>query len=377
MPLGDIAALGTGFSSLAAQLQEAQGGSSTLTAFVPTDGKGNLLEASQLYQKADGSGLLGAYHSTTGNQIVGQASWQRVDVVQSSASAMNLSMAFMALALVTVNRKLDNLQGSLDSLMRYEELRDMAELRGKLKSLMSDTRNYVYNSDNELFRNGANDLAKDTRTLAEERITFLQTRIEDELAKVSRVHTSGAVRRLLTGDKGTTGIVDELGEYQLALRAYNYAYFILVVLQQNFAPDYLASVKAELHEHDVAYRKLYARCFDEASALCLSAADSVASGVLAGAAKGLGRALSKTPVGTHTSVDGMLVGAGDALERADNAASDKLLAELRVVAGTSTADYIASLEELEAAHNGPVIVLADAENLYLLPAEGCEETLAN
>ena len=364
LPMGDLAALGDEFGDYASELMElaeqaitaSQG---TVTAFVPVDSSGNVLDSSVLYQAKDGLGALGSYRDASGK--LAQARWQEVE---QAAQTIDPSTALLAAALVQINQKLDRLQESVDRLEQYEHHRDMARIRGDIRALMNDVKDYTYNSQSPMAKTNAHKSALEVRADAEARIVQLRAELDTLSAKMPLVHTrDDATRR-------AAAMAENLEEYRLALHAYDYAYFVVVALQENYDAAYLDSVENELRERDLAYRETYTRCYDAATRFSETAVDGMAGRGLARAASGLGRVIAATPVGDRTAIDETLEGAGGALLTFGAQEHDKIMAQLREEKDTDLRSYTQGLEQLGRLHNNPVILLADAQTVYLLPVEG-------
>ena len=272
-------------------------------------------------------------------------------------------MALMAVAVMALSQKLDWLQRSVDKLQRYMEVKDMAEVRGALKTLMSDAKNYPLKYDDELFVQGAHGTAKTTRRVAEKRIYQLQGLIDGEAKSLRRLHTRGDVADL------AESIESHLQEYLLALNAYNYATFVMVVLQGDFGEAYLASVRDEMREHDLGYRTLYTDCYDTIENASKSAADDKLFGGLAKATGGLSRLVAKTPVGDRTSIDEALASASVNLDLSNSKSHLDVMERLRVAKDTNVDAYLKSLGQLQAVNTGTVAFFVDRKALYVLPVE--------
>lgn len=352
LPLEEVSKLGAKFSSLAVKQN------SSLTYLQAVDSAGRTIPVTELAEASDGLGFRG-FIQDAGGKITEQAHFEQV------APVIDPSTALMAFALMSVNRKIDGVQKSVDKLARDFDLKQQADMRSALQELMNDARDYTFNSGNEHFRHKALQASRNTRELAGSRILYLGAQLERELAESQkRVHTRGAV------DKRTGEMANRLGEYQLSVQAYNAAGFFEVVLQESFEPEYLAEVKKRLRKVDAAYRNLYSRCYEALEEFEGSSVEARVSGVGVGAAKGLGGFVSKTPVGKHTGVDDALEDLGETWETKAEATRDALLGKLREVKSTGVAGYIRSIDELDAVHNQPVALLADKDNLYLLPIDG-------
>ena len=69
-------------------------------------------------------------------------------------------------------------------------------------------------------------------------------------------------------------IQDDFKDYQLSLYLFGFAYFLEVVLQENFNENYLESISAKIDLLDKQYQELYTNAFAELEARSKSSIQS-------------------------------------------------------------------------------------------------------
>lgn len=127
----NFAALGVAFSSLPENFR-------TVTQTVDVDGLYRCVfpdgVTGKLAAFKDGSGNLGTIMD--GNNIVGQAHWIKADSqVMTTTIPYNPTVLFMAMALMSIDKKLDKIQETQKEILRFLELDKESQIRGDLNTL--------------------------------------------------------------------------------------------------------------------------------------------------------------------------------------------------------------------------------------------------
>ena len=247
----EISTLGVAFSSLLETFR-------TVTQTVDADGLYRCVfpdgVTGKLAAFKDGSGNLGTIMD--GNNIVGQAHWIKADSqVMTTTIPYNPTVLFMAMALMSIDKKLDKIQETQKEILRFLELDKESQIRGDLNTLTEILNNYKYNWDNELYKKSKLDLVQHVKRTASGNIDFYQNKIIASSAKKKGIHVNKNAESLLVE-------LDNLFKnYQLSLYIYAFAYFLEVMLMGNFDKQYLDNVASEIEKRSIDYRTLYSDCY--------------------------------------------------------------------------------------------------------------------
>jgi hypothetical protein len=131
LPLGKLAAVGTAFEPIASAIQTALGGSGGSGLYwVNTSG-------GQMFSR--GGGYIGAIKAANGGVGGGQALINPI--------ALNPTMLFMAIALYSIDKKLDAIQETQKEILAFLEQKEKSNLKGDLIYLTDVLNNYKYNLD--------------------------------------------------------------------------------------------------------------------------------------------------------------------------------------------------------------------------------------
>lgn len=126
-----------------------------------------------------------------------------------------------------------------------------SNILANLNFLIDIHNNYKYNWNSEKYKVANHAKVLDIRQDSARQIDFYQEQIKKRLGKKSLIYSDQDIQKKL--DR----IQSEFKEYQLALYIYGFAYFLEVVLQENFDVAYLSAISAKIDGMSFDYRELY------------------------------------------------------------------------------------------------------------------------
>ncbi len=343
IPFEKISALGIAFEPLTAAFQSIfLGGGGNGIYFVNTRGLGELAKF------RNRPGFLSTIMKN--NTIAGQASLTPL--------ACNPTMLFMAISLMSIEKKLERIQETQKQIIEFLEQKEKAKLRGNLIFLTDVLNSYKHNWMNEKYKSSNHIKVLDIRQDAEQSILFYQERIGKQTKKQS----------FFFGDKNVTEklkkIQSEFKEYQLALYLYSFASFLEVMLLENFESAYLDSVVNKIDDYAYQYRELYNECYDQLEG---NAKTSFQSHLLSGLAtinKAAGEAIAKIPIVSNSQIDETLIEAGSRLENFGSRRTAETMEQLLDSEDSSVRPFIDNINIINVLYNQPMDLLFDKENVY-------------
>ncbi|HIS40155.1 MAG TPA: hypothetical protein IAC12_04845 [Candidatus Aphodovivens avistercoris] len=358
VPLDQIASLGTGFASIPERFRTItmQNSGTLMEAF---DKSGRQLNLSELQKFNNGSGSLGSLRDATGFH---QARLREAPGAPFTAP-INPATIAMAVALSQINQKLDTIQQTQQEMFDYLKQQDKAKLRADLQTLVDMMDGYRFNWENSTFRQNKHAKALDIRQDAEQSIIHLRAQIKTRLAEKSPIANRFEISRRLNE------VLDRLKEYQLSLYLYAFAAFAEVMMLGNFDEDYLKAIANKIEERSLQYRQVYTECYNIIESSSEKALDSTVLGGLSIAGKTLGGFIKNTPLGNLTPIDEALEGAGESIGSFNESQTEKLLEKLRLAKTPEVKAFSDSLASVNVIYNKPTRILADSENVYMLPLE--------
>lgn len=357
IPLDQIASFGTGFASIPEQFR-------TFTM----QNNGMLMEAFDNYGRQMSISELNTLHGSTDHigshpdplTHIGQARFREAPSTSFTAP-INPAAIAMAVALSQINQKLDAIQQTQQEMFDYLKQQDKAKLRSDLQTLVDMMDGYRFNWDNPTFRQNKHAKALDIRQDAEQSIIHLRVQIKTKLAEKSLIANRFEISQRLDE------VLDRLKEYQLSLYLYSFAAFAEVMMLENFDEDYLKAIAGKIEERSLQYRQMYTECYDVIESSSEKALDSAVLGGLAIAGKALGGFIKKTRIGDLTPIDEALEDAGESIGSFNESQTGNLLEKLRLAKTPEVKAFSDSLASINALYNKPTRLLADSENIYVLP----------
>lgn len=346
-PLATISSLGVAFQPLVSAIQSIAGtdaGGSGLY-FVDTAGK-------QMFQSSGGNSFIGSLKSTTGGVGGGQA--------QMIALPCDPTMLFMAIALMTVEKRFDDIQELQRDILDYLKAKEKSKILGDINVLIDVLDNYKYNWDSDKYKTNKHILVQDIKKDAEQSLLLCRSQIERLFAKKGLFHSDEEVTSKIKKLQGA------FKEYQQALYLYSFSAFLEVMLLENFDSQYLKSVIDRIEEYTFNYRELYTSCYNQLEGFSQGSVQSFLTKKLADVSKGAGGLIAKIPVVSKGPVDEALVSAGEKLEKVHTKKIQDTMNILVTSALKCSSLFVENIEEVNRIYNQPQEILFDAENIYFL-----------
>lgn len=362
LPFEQISALGVALGSLPEAFRKITTTFDVPTLLQPTTKEGMPLNPSILNKTE--SGLIGSYFDTE-NKLA-QARFQIVnpETIKSVATIpYDPTSLFIAAALSQINQKLDAIQDTVNEMFEYMKQKDKAELRGNIQVLESTLEAYRDNWNNDIWRNTAHTKVEDIKQESEKAIIHLRSQIRTKLAE------KGPIEIRINVDNRLNEILDRLKEYQLAVYTYSFASFLEPMLCENYSESNLTNIASKISDHGIEYRELYTNCYDAIETNAQESIDAVALNGVASALSGLGSLIKQTPIGQFTPIDEALEDAGKGVGGFNSEQTQALMEKLALAKAPNISPFRESIEAVNNLHNKPQQIIADKDNIYLLPLE--------
>ena len=345
LPLSNISALGATFEPITAAFQNVmQGGTISGLYRVTIPNGGHLAEFK------NGKGYLGAV--LKGNNAVGGGQAVLNPLV------FNPTMLVMAIALMDINKKLDNIQETQKEILEFLALKEKSKLKGNLNFLADVLNNYKYNWDNEKYKNNHHIKTLDIKQDAEQSIIFYQEQISKKIKKQSFIHSDKNVKDMLRK------IQSEFKDYQNALYLFSFSSFLEVMLLENFESAYLDRVTQKIESYSFQYRELYTKCFNQIDLYSKSSIDSHLINALASINKVAGDAIAKVPVISKSQIDETLVETSKRLGNFSSKKTKRTLEKFLDKQNSNVGPFIENIKTVNRIYNQPMELLFDQENIY-------------
>lgn len=349
IPLSRVTALGTGLQPLASAVQQVVSKGQAVSGYY----KVTIPAGTQLAQFKDGSGFLGTALDSSG--IAGQA---RLNPLMCDPTTL-----FVAAALANIDKKLDAIQETQQEMMAFLSQKEKSALRGNLDFLHDVYNNYKHNWNSEKYKTANHIKALDIRQSASQMIDFYREQIKARVGKQLFLHTDQDVKKQLER------VTEDFKEYQLALYLYGFAYFLEVLLQENFDAAYLEAIATKIDELSFQYRELYTEVYSQVEKYSKTSLQSRLFSGLSIANKAAGEAIAKIPVISKSQIDETLIGAGEKLGAYSDRRVKGTMHQLVEQQSGCVRPFIENITMINQMYNQPLSIVFNNETLYIAAGE--------
>ena len=345
IPLSRLTALGTGFEPVVTAIQQVTSHGQATSGFY----KVTIPKGTHLAQFKEKSGFLGTAVGEHG--IVGQA--------QLNPLLCDPTMLLVAAALANIDKKLDAIQEVQQEMLDFLTQKEKSALKADLNFLMDIQNNYKYNWNSEKYKAANHAKVLDIRQEAARQIDFYQEQIKKQLGKKALLHSDHDVQKMLEKVQG------EFKEYQLALYIYGFAYFLEVVLQENYEKAYLSAIAKRIDEMAFQYREFYSLAYSQIENLSKSSLQAHLFGGLSAINKGAGTAIAKIPGINKSQIDETLIEAGERIGAYKNRRVQTTMQQLLERQSSCVRPFIDNINAVNRLYNEPVTLIFNHDTLYL------------
>ena len=345
IPLSRLTALGTGFEPVVSAIQQVTSHGQATSGFY----KVTIPKGTHLAQFKEKSGFLGTAVGEHG--IVGQA--------QLNPLLCDPTTLLAAAALASIDKKLDAIQEVQQEMLDFLAQKEKSALKADLNFLMDIQNNYKYNWNSEKYKAANHAKVLDIRQEAARQIDFYQEQIKKQLGKKALLHSDHDVQKMLEKVQG------EFKEYQLALYIYGFAYFLEVVLQENYEKAYLSAIAKRIDEMAFQYREFYSLAYSQIENLSKSSLQAHLFGDLSAINKGAGTAIAKIPGINKSQIDETLIEAGERIGAYKNRRVQTTMQQLLERQSSCVRPFIDNINAVNRLYNEPVTLIFNHDTLYL------------
>ena len=340
IPLGEVAGLGGIFAELVPSLR-------TVVNSVTFDGLGYMPvnihpgEALKQFSKIEPNLYAGAFKDRTVGKSV-MAKFMKIGPQTVTAHAVmpiNPVMVGMAVMMVQINRKLDEIQKIQKEILSFLQEDKKAKIQGDLNMLIDILDKYKYNWENDQYRSNYHVKALDIKQSAEQNVIFYQKQIADKIRGLPRIYMNQTIRDLM--DK----IADNFHDY---------------------SEDYLTSVAQRVREYQDNYLDQVNKCCDYLAKISGNSVQMKVQGAAGKAGKALGNLISSSALLNKGPVDDWLIGNGELILQNKDDKIAKLVDEFATKQENGSEIFAESIENIGTASNETQAFMFDKEYLYLV-----------
>ena len=361
IPIADLAVLGAAIAPLTQSLQNLSsqlfgaGAQSTKILW-----EANLPEgATRMIQRKDGTGFIGA--AFNGNNLVGQTTFNPVEVSENSASAFSINPYTIAIAaaLLSINAKLNDIKQSQDNIMNFLEQKEKSALEGNLNFLSDILNNYKLNWNNEKYINSNHIKVLDIKQQSEQSISLFKKQVQSVIKEGALFHTTKKV------SKNINDLLARLDDYRLSVYMYAFSSYVDVLLLENFESKFLQRVVDKISGYALEYREIYSYVYAALERFAKRSVRSIVSRGAAGTTKVLGKAVKKIPKLRDTQIDENLLETSERIKELDADTNQKISRTITNCQKVDVSPFVDNINRIDYLCNSPLKILVSEDALYI------------
>ena len=151
----------------------------------------------------------------------------------------------------------------------------------------------------------------------------------------------------------------------MALYIYGFAYFLEVMLQENFEKAYLSAISKKIEEMSIQYRELYSQAYSQIEDMSKSSLQAHLFGGLSAINKGAGVAISKIPGIGKSQIDKTLLENSERIEAYKDRRIQTTMHQLLEKQSHCVRPFIDNINTVNRLYNEPVTLIFNRKTLYL------------
>ena len=368
IPLASLAAMGTAFAQLPESARTiVQSVTKTVatneTLFVGINQKG--IPGYLIENECGTVGNIMQVNAQGKHMIAGRMRFKAIDklpVNETTTTVMPIDPMLMvvAVALMTIEKKLDGIQKSVEEVLQFLKQEKQSKQRGNLNMLSEIMEDYKQNCQNEKFCMSRIGEVLSIKTAALQDIDFYQNQISAELKKQKGLHGAKDSQSLVHA------VAYQFAEYQLACYLYAFSSFLDIMLQRDFTTVTIDSVTQKMLTMAKRYEALYADCHAQMAKYQRSSVEAQIIGGIGAATRGLGKAIASVPILREGPVDEALICAGESIGKFNRDAAHRKMQTFEVFEDSRMNPFIENLQSVNLLHNTENAMITDGTHLYLL-----------
>ena len=270
------------------------------------------------------------------------------------------TMLVVAIALMTIEKKLDGIQNSIDKVLRFLESDKQARQRGNLKTIAEIAEDFRIKGNDKEFCESRNHIVQEIQRDARQNIDFYEREITEALKEKKVFHLSKDAREYMETIKRN------FAEYQLSCYSYAYCAFLDIVLRRDFEDTSIKNCRKRIIRIAERYNELFDECHAQIASYQRSSVESKVRGGAGKTANTLGKAIRSIPIIEKSPVDELLFNAGNALGEINRNAVKSKVKALESLEDNRMGDFLEGINKVGLLYNQKSRMVIDETNLYLV-----------
>ena len=361
IPIAEFATLGSGVASLLPAFRTV-----TQTATVHGDGLYRLVNAGvgDALKAAKDGNFWGALKTASGSSKMLKIQEVGSQTITSTAvSAINPATLMMAVALSSIEHKLDEITEMQKKILDFLEIEKESEIEASVQTLSKIVSDYKNNWDNKLFIASNHELILTIQWNIRKHMISYQKRLVDLVNKKQPIVTQSNVKAYLKE------LQNAFKYYRLSLYIYAEATFMEIMLSGNFKEENILAKKAELSGLAISYRDIYTKCSEQLETF---SKDSIESNVVKGlgsVSNAVGKAIGSIPIIKEGPVDEFLQTSGKKLKTTAKKIENNSVEAFAALSNPRIGVFTDKLNDMTQIYNHTSEICFDKDRVYLITQE--------
>lgn len=358
VPIAELSTLGAGVSSLIPALNTV-----TQTTSIAADGLYTVANAGagDVLKVAKNGNFWASLKTAEGtSKMVQLQKAEPISATTQTAAALNPATMMMAVALFSIEQELGEIEDMQRQIISFLEIEKESEIEADVESLMSITKKYKDNWDNERFVSGNHNQVLTYQNRARKNMLGYQKKIAESIGEKQRVVTQASVKQSFSS------LEKKFKYYRLSLYTFSLSSLMEIMLSGNFKESYISGIRDELQQMSDAYRDL----FEESSHYLEKLSDSaVEANVLKGvgtAGNAVGKFIGSIPLVKEGSVDELLQDGGTHLKKKALNMEKDAVHRFSSIGNPGTRMFVEKMDEMIQIYNYTKQICFDDKKIYLL-----------
>ena len=214
----------------------------------------------------------------------------------------------MAIALFSIEQKLDSIAEMQKQILTFLEVEKESEIEADVETLVSMISKYKYNWDNEHYLQSNHKMVLDLQRTARKNMLSYQKQVTEVLNSRQLVVAQMKVKSTLKD------LLKKFKYYRLSLYTFSLASLLEIMLSGNFKEEYITGIKEEIESLSMTYRDLYGKCSEHLERLGNSALEANLLKGIGNASNAVGKLIGSIPKIKDGQVDEFLQDSGEQLK---------------------------------------------------------------
>lgn len=358
MPIGQLATLGAGVSSLMPALQ-----SVTQTTTINTQGLYRLANANvgDTLKLAKNGNFWGAFKTADG-----ASKFAQLQEAGSLSATSTIKMPFnpatmmMAVTLFSIEQQLGEIAETQRQILSFLEIDKESEIEADVETLTSMITKYKFNWDNENFIKSNHKLVLDIQRTSRKNMLSYQKMVNEVLNAKQRLVSEVMVNATLKD------LLKKFRFYRLSLYNFSMATLIEIMLSGDFKEENVLCLKDEIEKCSITYRETYGQCSELLEKMSQSSLETNVLKGVGAASRTVGNLIGSIPVIKNGQVDEFFQNGGRQLKENAVGIERKVIEEFAAISNPSTKIFLDKMETMIQIYNHTTEICFDDKNIYLI-----------